>query len=486
MTRFLAGILLTALAADAGTIQGVVLEHSTGRPLARSTVMLTPVPTPGTDPATSKSLNARTARAGQFVFPTVAPGMYILTAAREGFFTAGFGQRLPASRGTPITVTADSSMFAEMRLRHHGAVTGRVLDENGVGTPGVPVVAYRARLPLRTVGAAAISDDRGVYRIHGLMPGKYWVRTGGIGLPDGSAWGATFGPQGREPRDARMHAVTVDADTAYADISPEPGAAFRLGGEFSCPGGYRFEGLTAGLHEVFVTGGNGKTSGFLELNLQRDHLDAHVPLQPNPDVTVEVVQAGGRQRLRNLRVKLTGRRMDLSEAAAPVDIPLGSTTLAPGYWELLATPPEGYYVESIATGRLGRGTRANRGERTSEWHEVRIDPLGFSFIGIAVSNRAAEIGGRVLSESKPMPGVPVFLWPVQEAVRKSLGGFRQTLTDTEGRFLFANLPPEEYRAVASYDLNEMDHDTAEATNAVKVKAEPQKPAQLDLTLWVAP
>ena len=32
-------------------------------------------------------------------------------------------------------------------MRHKGALTGRVLDENGVGTPGVPVVAYRARSP---------------------------------------------------------------------------------------------------------------------------------------------------------------------------------------------------------------------------------------------------------------------------------------------------------------------------------------------------
>jgi hypothetical protein len=147
-------LILLAVAGyvQAGTIQGVVLEHTSGRPLARTVVRLDPVPQSSGNKA--QALTLRVGLSGNFVFPTVTPGLYLLTAIHDGYFPAAFGQRLPLGRGAPIDVTADSTLFAEMRLRRKGAVTGRVLDENGVGTNGIPVVAYRARLPLRSAGSA--------------------------------------------------------------------------------------------------------------------------------------------------------------------------------------------------------------------------------------------------------------------------------------------------------------------------------------------
>jgi hypothetical protein len=134
----------------------------------------------------------------------VPSGLYFLIASREGYFPAAYGQRLPAGRGVPLSTSADSTLTTELRMRHKGALTGRVLDENGVGASGVPVVAYRAQLPLRTAGRA-IADDRGVFRIAGLAPGKYWVRSGTHILEDGTGWIPTFGPQSRELRNARVH-----------------------------------------------------------------------------------------------------------------------------------------------------------------------------------------------------------------------------------------------------------------------------------------
>lgn len=224
-------VLLTVAAqVQAGTVTGVVLEQASGRPLARSIVRLDPVPKAG---GKGQALSTRAGRSGQFTFPVVAPGIYVLNASRDGYFPSAYGQRLPIGRGTPIEVTAESNLFAELRLRHKGALTGRVLDENGIGTASVLVMAYRARLPLRSAGSA-LSDDRGVFRIHGLDPGKYWVRSGAHTLDDGSGWLPTFGPQAREVRDARAHQVTVDADTTDTDVSPEPGALFRLSGIISC------------------------------------------------------------------------------------------------------------------------------------------------------------------------------------------------------------------------------------------------------------
>src|ERR1700687_2109623 len=62
-------LILLSLAAsvEAGTIQGVVLEQASGRPLARTVVRLAAVPKPGGTAA--QSLATRSGRSGAFVFP---------------------------------------------------------------------------------------------------------------------------------------------------------------------------------------------------------------------------------------------------------------------------------------------------------------------------------------------------------------------------------------------------------------------------------
>lgn len=283
--RFAAFLIAASSCVEAGVLQGIVIEHASGRGLARTVVRLDAVPEPGG--SASPPLLTRTGSAGQFAFPDVPPGKYILASARTGFFPAAFGQRLPAGRGTPIAVGRDSTFFGELRMRRKGALTGRVLDENGVGEPGVPVIAYRARLPLRSAGGAT-SDDRGIFGIGSLEPGKYWVRSGGHTLEDKSGWVPTFGPRSRDVRNARLFSVTVDADTGDADVSPEPGSVFTVGGAITCaiavaatvslssetltrstqtqcgpePGGFQFQSLPAGLYEIFAASPDRTFSGF--------------------------------------------------------------------------------------------------------------------------------------------------------------------------------------------------------------------------------
>src|SRR2546421_6984989 len=92
-------LLAIAIPVQAGTIHGVVLEQASGRPLARVVVRLDPVPNSG-----GKSLNTRAGRSGQFAFPVIVPGLYLLVAVRDGYFPAAYGQRRPIGRGTPIKV----------------------------------------------------------------------------------------------------------------------------------------------------------------------------------------------------------------------------------------------------------------------------------------------------------------------------------------------------------------------------------------------
>ncbi len=503
MRRFFL-LFAASLSGYAGTVGGVVLEHISGRPLARTLVRLDPAPQPHGDKLIPLSIRAE--RSGTFTFPAVAPGLYLLTAVRAGYFPASYGQRLPIGRGTAFEVKSDSNTFAELRLRHKGAITGRVLDENGVGTPGTPVVAYRARLPLRSAGHA-YSDDRGVYRIPGLEPGKYWVRSGAFTLEDGSGWLPTFGPQSRESKEARTHPVTVDADTSDADLNPEPGRLFHFGGRIQCDGGkvnvilssetgrqttstecvpgyYRFDGLAPGLYEVFAMMDSGSGAGFIELFVDRDTDNGNVQVIELPNVPIDAVRAGSGAPIQ-IPVKLTGRRQDLSETETARDIPLPRARLAPGHWELQARVPDGQYVKSIEN-YYRRPGRSFRGDDAPDWFAVLIEPRSPARIVITVSDQAAQLDGIVKQDEAPATAAPVFLWPVDESARRSLGGPKQTLTDTEGKFHFGSLPPGDYRLLASFDVYEIDEELMDLSRARVIHCEASQTTNADLTVWIAP
>ena len=96
-----------------------------------------------------------------------------------------------------------------------------------------------------------------------------------------------------------------------------------------------------------------------------------------------------------------------------------------------------------------------------------------------------------MTEGRPAPGAPVFLWPVGEAQRRSLGGRLQATTDTEGAFQFDSLPPGQYRAlasfdVASFDAGNIDEDLAELSGAPVIQCKSGQSAEIELRLWTAP
>jgi hypothetical protein len=489
---------------QAGSVHGVALEHASGRPLARTVVRLEPVGRSGA------VLTTRAGRTGYFSFPSVVAGLYLVVAEREGFFPAAYGQRVPAGRGTPVSVGTDSNFYAELRMRRRGAITGRVLDENGVGRPGTTVFAYRARLPLRSVGSG-VSDDRGVYRIHGLAPGKYWVRAAAQTLDDGSGWLPTYGPQGREIREARVHRVSVDADTADADVSPEAGALFRVGGKINCGESrgvvlvvlssetgrrstetacnfeYSFDGLAPGYYEIYARlRDEAAATGFTEIFLGGNQQGVNILLQPLPEVRLEVRRAGDRGTSSPLDVPvvLIGRRQDLSESEAAREMRGPRMRLAPGHWEFRAAAPDGYYVVSIEN-PYGRARR-RRQAGAADWYEVFIEPSSVAVLRVALSEGSGEIEGEVRRNGTAVAGVPVYLWPVEEAARRSLGGAWQVLAGTDGRFRFGSLPPGEYRVLASFDVSEVDEETVELSQARNVRAEASQKTGVVLEVWEAP
>ncbi len=499
--------LIALSTASAGVVQGVVLENISGYSLARARVRLQPIPKSG-EPQ-GKPLQVRSGRSGQFAFGNVADGLYLLIAERDNYFPAAHGQRRPNGQGVPIQVTKDSQLFSTLRMRRKGAITGRVLDENGVAIPGVQVLAYRARLPLRTAGHG-VSDDRGVYRVIGLDPGKYWVRSATFTHDDGSGRLPTFGPESRELIQARIHVVAADSDATDADLRPAAGELFHLRGAVQClspydgpvsitlssetgrqtkqadcaPGQYQFDGLAPAVYEIFATYRSGSEAGFTELYLEKDNDSGGVRIQRLPQVDFEFRRGGASIRPAP-PITLSGRRQDLSNLEEERAIALPRATLAPGNWELSGVLGPDQYVESIAN-TLNLKRRTWKIDRPTDAHDVFIEAGYSTRLFVNISDKAAQIEGAVTNESSPVAGAPVFLWPVSEQARRSLRGWRSMLTTVDGKFHFDGLPPGDYRILATFDLSEVDADAMEEARAVTVHTTASQMKTLDLPLWSAP
>jgi hypothetical protein len=268
--------------------------------------------------------------------------------------------------------------------------------------------------------------------------------------------------------------VTLSSETGRRRMQTECPTSYQAS--------YHFEGLAPGVHEVFAELQGGTVAGFTELYLDHDMNGVNLQVMPTAPAEFEVRRASSYAELR-MPIKVFGRRQDLAEVETEQEIKLPRATLSPGHWEMRAVVPAGQYVESIESQR-GSMRRASSVDHPPDWFEVYIDSR-YNRIQISVS-KAATITGKVTADGKPAPGAPVFLWPVAESARRSLNGPMQTLTDVEGRFRFDSLPPGDYRALASFDVNEVDADLMEMSQAAVVHANASQTATVDLTMWVAP
>jgi hypothetical protein len=68
---------------------------------------------------------------GSFVLSGLAPGIYTLTASRDGYADIIYGQTRRLGEGTPILVGADTSVRADIAMSRFGTISGRVMDERG-------------------------------------------------------------------------------------------------------------------------------------------------------------------------------------------------------------------------------------------------------------------------------------------------------------------------------------------------------------------
>jgi hypothetical protein len=502
MWKALLGAALTA-SLHAAAIRGVVVEHASGRPLARSLVVVQPIA--GTQAATQ---SVRTDGYGAFEFPPLPGGAYLVLASRRGFAPVQYGQKQWKGSGVPLVVAENGTAMLQIRLQRFGAIAGTVLDENDVGLPEHEVVAYRNTRPPVLV-ARAKADDRGVYRLWGLEPGSYLVRTVGKQYDEGS-YLPTFSHE--TPRVDQAHAVevTLDQETDNVNVRPSPGRLYSIAGRVyvspqapvmltlvsdlgsettnsDSQGNFQFHPAAPGPYEIYaqaqtdVRRGGGAMAGYQYLSLERDRTDLRLNLGPLPVVRI-LLEDGKGQTIDSKSVQLLIRRKDLSGEGKPetLRIPQSYAAIAPGRWELALAPTPTYF----AAGFSGPRGEAAEGGRADGWNEIQLNGQGQFDVRFVLSPRPATLHGVVKDAGNAVAGTPVFLEAYDLDSRRRLADVRMTRTDTRGQYDFYGLAPGNYRVLGTFEYQMPDGQAMDAARARTVRVDEGQDQAFDLDLYV--
>jgi hypothetical protein len=116
---------------------------------------------------------------GAFDVRHLPAGRYLVNVSHRGYLNGGVGQRKPAGQVTAFVVADGERAAVTVKMIRGGVVTGTVYGEHGEPIANAQVSVYRytnmmgARRLQPTGGVS--TDDRGVYRVHSLQPGEYFV-----------------------------------------------------------------------------------------------------------------------------------------------------------------------------------------------------------------------------------------------------------------------------------------------------------------------
>jgi hypothetical protein len=460
----------------------VVVENRTSRPLARAQVTV--------ERRGGAPVSAWTDRRGTATWQDLAPGTYSVRAERPGFAPRAFGQRRYGEPGTPIVLDSDGHFTAEVRLARLAAISGEVVDENEVGLPGVQVTAFSLGERPKAV-ATARTDDRGRFRIAGLEPGRYLVRTGAQGLAGGAGLLPTYYGQTASASRAAPVTLRLDEEVEAIRITPLEGRLARLTGrilggaaervtlisdtearEAAVTGGGRFDfaELEPGAWALLAEGGG--RSGYAELTLGEQDVAVTLEMGPMPVVELRCLASeGGSPDLR--AVSLFARRKGGEGAVERMQC--GDRRAWPaGRWELGVATPADYYVAAIL-----------EAESRSRLAELRLLPGTVTMLQLLVSSKPASLEVRVRGPAGvSAAGAPVWLRAGDAELAQRVGGIRSSQADLEGRCQFHGLPPGRYEVISSYQLRaQASGDWPEGAGTAVLLERGQK-AEVEISLTV--
>jgi len=209
---------------NSGTISGRVVSDS-GQPLGGASLFVRAVNSNGAPRNTTADAE------GNFRLNGLEPALYTISASAPAYasepvpttyYRPGDSVRLELVRGGVITGTVTNSAGEAVISVRVRAI--RIRDANGQA-PRLPAFGYREQP----------TDDRGVYRLYGLLPGTYLVSAGG-----GVNFYSSFNPY---ENDVPTYAPSATRDNA-SEISVRSGEETTVDIRYRGEPGYTISGTT--------------------------------------------------------------------------------------------------------------------------------------------------------------------------------------------------------------------------------------------------
>jgi protocatechuate 3,4-dioxygenase beta subunit len=180
-TLVLVAAILLSVATSQGpegtaVVRGRVVDGASGKPLRNLSVHFNPQPrfpyTPGIDPE-PPSRSALTDANGAFDVARLVAGEYAIYAGTAGdYLSIEYGMSRAGGAGKHLIVPDGAQMDIVIKAWRGASITGQIVDERGR-----PIVEARVQAVAKdsTRYGSATTDDRGVYEIARLRPGRYAV-----------------------------------------------------------------------------------------------------------------------------------------------------------------------------------------------------------------------------------------------------------------------------------------------------------------------
>lgn len=469
-------LLSSALAAQPASVEGSVIDDTSGQPLAGAHISLLA----GDFGNIKEAYGAVSDRAGHFSIAALPAGSYIVLADRTGFLQARKADD-PILPTLHLKAGQQLAGFA-VRMAARAVIAGHVVDEAGDPVPGVNVQASASPgdppLLLLRANLYTSTDDRGQFRLTG-PPGKYYLKAtpaSGSGDPpeirsDGSSevsYGPTYYPATAVPGRAEAVEAAAGRDVSGIEIRLVREQSLSIGGTVTGAGGaaatvwlhstehrraastgpdgkFRFTRLPAGTYRLFaqLPGKTTLQSQTVDVKLDgADENNVQLVLSPGGDLTGTLEMGEGASAAKRV-VRLVpagsaaGAAGQIASDPVENDGSFRMSTVTPGRYSVSVAPmPDDAYVRAV----LLDGVAAPDGllDFSSGTHGSKIKVL--------MGRDAGQLSGRVLdADGGPAPGMTT--WVLLSSNPAALGAEQSTRV-SDGRYSFRGLHPGRYRVVA--------------------------------------
>jgi len=483
----------TEPAKGTASLSGRVVAGDTGAPQREATVILS-------SRELSETRRTLTDAEGRYAFTELPAGRFALTVSpspyRPGYLPTRNG--LDDWRVRIVELADDQAIeHVDVALDRAGAMTGRVVDEFGDPMANIRVNALASGsggAPRNLGSGLTMTDDHGRFRVFGLAPGDYYLKTDKPNQPPApgtetheEGYLPTYYPGTANAAEAPVLTLERGQELTELEIRLVRSRTFRITGLV-----FGLDGRPAGGARIMVTerregGGmsgyshSARPDGTFEIpnlapgeyvlgamtstGMGRSDEEASAPVQ------VVIAGADVDNLSLSLTLGVTLRGQIVTDAGAvpvfqPTNLRVNAMTDLPS---MLAARSQGavnedwtFEVPGVRApvvlrtlGRIETGYRVMgvyyRGiEITEDFTEFR-EPTTPRELQVVISNRGATLNGTLTDAAgRPKPLGTVVLFPAEPEHRTTSSlRFRMARADESGHYSFDVLPPGDYLVAAT-------------------------------------